>query len=90
MNFDVILEKMNKLIQIDTKAYSYHEFWNKNSTETDKICKPGNPGYFSHSTNKLILNPQYCLPFYRNWINNLEEKVKSEILPKLFLIQFYL
>ena len=71
LNFDLILEKMNELIQIDRNAYSYHEIWDKTSQETDKICKDGELGSFSHPRSELILNPKYCLPFYRNWINNL-------------------
>ena len=73
LNFDVILSKMNDIIKIDNIAKNKKEIWDKKSTESNKICINGVTDSFSHdSTTELKLNPKYCKPLYRDWIENNE------------------
>jgi len=69
---------MNEIIGREINAKNKKEIWDKASTATDKICKENNLGNFVHSDDtELRLNPKYCKPFYRNWINAYDTDTTS-------------
>ena len=78
LNFNTILSQMNEIIGREINAKNKKEIWDKASTATDKICKENNLGNFEHSDDtELRLNPKYCKPFYRNWINAYDTDTTS-------------
>ncbi|MBO6194754.1 MAG: hypothetical protein J6O56_00245 [Bacilli bacterium] len=71
LNFDVVLSQMNEFIKNDPDSYTHKETWDKTSTVTDKICKEGDDDFTHSDGTELKLNPKYCKPYYRDWIENI-------------------